>query len=240
METFFALLALCEGHRWIPLTKGQWRGALMFSLIQAWGKRFSKQLIRRWFETPSRSLWRHCIAVPLRGKSIGHRWISHTKGPVIREFVLFYWFLSQTNWWTNIKFHVMRLWRDDTYVMPLCAWGSRQSPGTGGTMLAPWSCISPWSTWTTRSRITLGPWYTRGTSLTGFPSPVTGGTGRTGRSYWPSRFAGIAYRPRRPGWSRRSWNNTAIWTSFVSNMCNCMGFCVIFCMVNIWCTHIYI
>ena len=24
------------GHRWIPLTKGQWRGALMFSLICAW------------------------------------------------------------------------------------------------------------------------------------------------------------------------------------------------------------
>ena len=24
------------GHRWIPRTKGQWRGALMFSLISAW------------------------------------------------------------------------------------------------------------------------------------------------------------------------------------------------------------
>ena len=29
--------------------KGQWRGALMFSLISGW-----------WFETPSRPLWRHC------------------------------------------------------------------------------------------------------------------------------------------------------------------------------------
>ena len=41
METFPALLALCVGNspvtgRWIPLTKGQWRGALMFSLIFAW------------------------------------------------------------------------------------------------------------------------------------------------------------------------------------------------------------
>ena len=39
--------------------KGQWRGALIFSLICAWTK-LSKQWRRRWFETPSRSLWRHC------------------------------------------------------------------------------------------------------------------------------------------------------------------------------------
>ena len=30
MKTFFALMALCEGH------KGQWRGVLMFSFICAW------------------------------------------------------------------------------------------------------------------------------------------------------------------------------------------------------------
>ena len=53
----YALLALCAGNS--PVTgefphKGQWRGALMFSLICAlvygWGW---------WFETPSRPLWRH-------------------------------------------------------------------------------------------------------------------------------------------------------------------------------------
>ena len=38
----------------------QWRGALMFSL----NKRLSKQSRRRWFETPSRSLGRHCDVVP--------------------------------------------------------------------------------------------------------------------------------------------------------------------------------
>ena len=49
METFSALLALVRGiHRFT--------GALMFSLIcvlnkHSWGG---------WFETPSRSLWRHC------------------------------------------------------------------------------------------------------------------------------------------------------------------------------------
>ena len=38
--------------------KGQWRGALMFSLIRL-NKRLIKQWRRRWFETPMRSLWRH-------------------------------------------------------------------------------------------------------------------------------------------------------------------------------------
>ena len=37
--------------------KGQWRGALMF-LWCAPEQRLSKQLRRRWFKTPSHSLWR--------------------------------------------------------------------------------------------------------------------------------------------------------------------------------------
>ena len=39
METFSALLAICAGNSPVPvnsLHKGQWRGALMFSLICAW------------------------------------------------------------------------------------------------------------------------------------------------------------------------------------------------------------
>ena len=58
------------GHRWIP-RKGQWRGALMFSLICALNKRLSKQSWGWWFKTPSRPLWRHCNAFPVSG-------ISHT------------------------------------------------------------------------------------------------------------------------------------------------------------------
>ena len=42
--------------------KGQWRGALMVLFICVWEKRLSKQSRRRWLETPSRSLWRHCHA----------------------------------------------------------------------------------------------------------------------------------------------------------------------------------
>ena len=39
METFSTLLALCTGNSPVPVNsphKGQWRGALMFSLIYAW------------------------------------------------------------------------------------------------------------------------------------------------------------------------------------------------------------
>ena len=62
--TLSALLALCEGNPSVtggfPL-KGQWRGALMFSLICAWtdGEANNRDACR-WFETPSRSIWRHC------------------------------------------------------------------------------------------------------------------------------------------------------------------------------------
>ena len=40
--------------------KGQWRRALMFSVICAFNKRLSKQWWHWWFERPSRLLWRHC------------------------------------------------------------------------------------------------------------------------------------------------------------------------------------
>ena len=60
METFSALLALCGGiHRSYVVSphKGQWRGALMFSLICTWTIGWKK--IGQWSETPSRSLWRY-------------------------------------------------------------------------------------------------------------------------------------------------------------------------------------
>ena len=43
--------------------KGQWRRALMFSLICTLNKRSSKQSWGWWFETPSRSLWCHCNVI---------------------------------------------------------------------------------------------------------------------------------------------------------------------------------
>ena len=63
METFSALLALYEGN---PPVTGEflsqrsvtWGFDVFFDLLL--NKRLSKQSRQRWFETPSRSLWRHC------------------------------------------------------------------------------------------------------------------------------------------------------------------------------------
>ena len=53
------LCAEFADHRWIPLTKASdaelW--CFLWSGLNEW---LSKQLRRWWFETPSRSLWRHC------------------------------------------------------------------------------------------------------------------------------------------------------------------------------------
>ena len=47
--------------------KGQWRGALIYSLRCALNKQLSKQSWGWWSETPSRSLWRHSISDTLSG-----------------------------------------------------------------------------------------------------------------------------------------------------------------------------
>ena len=76
METFSALLALCEGNP--PVTGGfpsqrpVTRSFDIFFDLRL-NKRLSKQSICRWFETPSRSLWRHCndrAYVPITRKRI--------------------------------------------------------------------------------------------------------------------------------------------------------------------------
>ena len=47
------------GHRWIPRTKAVTRSFDAFFDLRP-NKRLSKQSWGWWFETPSRSLWRHC------------------------------------------------------------------------------------------------------------------------------------------------------------------------------------
>ena len=77
METFSALLAFVRGIHQSPVNSphnGQWRGALIFSLIRALNERLSKQSWGWWFETPSRSLWRHFNA---NGQSLWHLHLSH-------------------------------------------------------------------------------------------------------------------------------------------------------------------
>ena len=63
METFSALLALCEGKQ--PVTgefSSQRPVTRRFDVFVdlRLNKRLSKYSRHRWFETPSRSLWRHC------------------------------------------------------------------------------------------------------------------------------------------------------------------------------------
>ena len=63
IETFSALLAICAGNSPVNSPhKGQWRGALMFSLICVWIY-WLKHSWGWWFETPSRQLWRHCNVI---------------------------------------------------------------------------------------------------------------------------------------------------------------------------------
>ena len=63
METFSALPALCAGNSPVPGEFPSQRPVTRsfdVSLICALNKRSSKQSWGWWFETPSRSLWRHC------------------------------------------------------------------------------------------------------------------------------------------------------------------------------------
>ena len=65
MELFSALLALCAGNSPVigefPSQRPVTRSFDAFFDLGL-NKRLSKQSMSRWFETPSRSLWRHCSA----------------------------------------------------------------------------------------------------------------------------------------------------------------------------------
>ena len=52
------LCGVFTGHRWIPIQRLVTR-SLVFSLFCALNKRLSKQMWGWWFQTPTRSLWRH-------------------------------------------------------------------------------------------------------------------------------------------------------------------------------------
>ena len=83
MEIVSALLAICEGNPLVtggfPSQRRMTRSLVFFDLRL--NQRLSKQPKRRWFETPSRSLYRHCKAISeARREQLGfhtfHTWIS--------------------------------------------------------------------------------------------------------------------------------------------------------------------
>ena len=99
METFSALLAFCAGNSPVtgefssqrPVTR-----SFDVTLICALNKRLSKQQRYWWFETPSRSLWRHCNVIrgdhgdgesgnsgPGQGSS--HEVVGHVDGLLPRQ-----------------------------------------------------------------------------------------------------------------------------------------------------------
>ena len=59
METFSALMALCAGNSLVTGQRPMTRSLQVFFDLGL-NKQLSKQLRRRWFETPSHPLWRHC------------------------------------------------------------------------------------------------------------------------------------------------------------------------------------
>ena len=63
---------LCEeftAHRWIPFTKAS-DAELWCFLWSRLNKRLSKPSRRRWFETPSCPLWRHCNGIPTKAREL--------------------------------------------------------------------------------------------------------------------------------------------------------------------------
>ena len=105
METFSALPALCEGNLLLtggfPSQRPVTRSFDAFFDLRL-NKRLSKQSRRRWFETPSRSLWRHRNYT--RTGQSGHHLLKQLIASLARNLlhkqVLNYmidWILSGTN-----------------------------------------------------------------------------------------------------------------------------------------------
>ena len=74
METFSELLAICTGNSPVPvnsLHKGQWRGALIFSLICVW--------INGWVNNREAGDWRRYRAHYNVMEIAGHQWFPSQK-----------------------------------------------------------------------------------------------------------------------------------------------------------------
>ena len=79
METFSALLALCVGNSPVtgesPSHRPVTRSFDAFFDLRL-NKLFSKQSWGWWFETPSRSSWRHCNVVGHESSDVIDQWLS--------------------------------------------------------------------------------------------------------------------------------------------------------------------
>ena len=90
------------------LHKGQWREALMFSLICALNKRLSKHAWGWWLGTPSGPLWRHCNVVVSLPLSI----------IIMVELALFVWNVcSLSIWYYYLRLYPGGLVLDTTWII---------------------------------------------------------------------------------------------------------------------------
>ena len=98
METFSALLALCAGNSPVPVNsphKGQWRGALVFSLICA---RINDWVNNREAGDLRRHRGHYDVSVMLNQQMTAHNWL-----PIP---------LTEACWW--LPAHIMYIWKIDT------------------------------------------------------------------------------------------------------------------------------
>ena len=108
METFSALLALCEGISPVtgefPSQRPVTRSFDVFFDLRM-NKRLSKQPRGRGFDTPSRPLWRHCNGLSTRnecGDALGRKvkWLNITgKGSFFLSFLFFSFFETRKLQW---------------------------------------------------------------------------------------------------------------------------------------------
>ena len=115
MEIFSALPALCEGNP--PVTGGfPYQGPVTRCFDLRLNKRLSKQLKGRWFETPSRSLWRHCNEMPR------NKWPKRVKQDEVAIITIFcrqdIYFMNSwesTEAWNTIKHTInFKYWSEIT------------------------------------------------------------------------------------------------------------------------------
>ena len=113
METFSASLARCEGNPQVtgefPSQRPLTRNFDVFFDLRL-NKRPRIQLRRLWFETPARSLWRHCNEpIPLGGiwllsltMIVSHDYCTN----LVYAMMLLYWIKWSRHWFNPLMPHI--------------------------------------------------------------------------------------------------------------------------------------
>ena len=123
METFSALLAICAGNSPVPVNsphKGQWRGALMFSLISAWIK---GSLNNREAGDLRRNHTHYDVIVMDDARAWISAFLNFCSGNTISTVVMWYVIgcVFLIYWWRKVKVISAHWWRMHT--VEISFWG---------------------------------------------------------------------------------------------------------------------